>query len=76
MEMTIDDILGMLKEYKSKVEDTTYVMFIDSEAYIELKDELDKCPFLQVEVTNILPEDTRALVMTKKQYDDLFKSWD
>lgn len=76
MEITIDDILGMLKEYKSKVEDTTYVMFIDSEAYIELKDELDKCPFLQVEVTNILPEDTRALVMTKKQYDDLFKSWD
>lgn len=76
MEITIDDILGMLKEYKSKVEDNTYVMFIDSEAYIELKDELDKCPFLQVEVTNILPEDTRALVMTKKQYDDLFKSWD
>lgn len=76
MEMTIDDILGMLKEYKSKVEDITYVMFIDSEAYIELKDKLDKCPFLQVEVTNILPEDTRALVMTKKQYDDLFKSWD
>lgn len=76
MEINIDDILGMLKEYKLKVEDTTYVMFIDSEAYIELKDELDKCPFLQVEVTNILPEDTRALVMTKKQYDDLFKSWD
>lgn len=76
MGITIDDILGMLKEYKAKVEDTSYVMFIDSEAYIELKDELDKCPFLQVEVTNILPEDTRALVMTKKQYDDLFKSWE
>ena len=76
MEITIDDVLTLLREYKLKVEDTTYVMFIDSEAYIELKDELDKCPFLQVEVTNILPEDTRALVMTKKQYDDLFKSWD
>jgi len=76
MEITIDDVLTLLREYKLKVEDTTYVMFIDSEVYIELKDELDKCPFLQVEVTNILPEDTRALVMTKKQYDDLFKSWD
>lgn len=76
MGIIIDDILKMVEEYKSKVNDTSYVMFIDSEAYIELKDELDKCLFLQVEVTNMLPKGTRALVMTKKQYDDLFKSWD
>lgn len=76
MELTIDDILTFLRKYKSKVEDTTYMMFIDNETYAELKDELDKCLYLQVKITNMLPEDTKALVMTKKQFDDLFKSWD
>lgn len=70
--MKIDEILEMISEYKSKMNSKSYVMFIDKETYEKVKEEINSCYCLKVIISNNLPDDTNAIVMTEEQYNRLF----
>lgn len=71
----INQIIEMLQIYKEKVVDTSYVIFINNKTYKKIQKELESCLLLKVIITETLPENTDAIVMTKEQYDNLYKGW-
>lgn len=75
MEKDINQIIKMLQSYKEKIADTSYVIFIDNNTYKKIQRELESCLFLKIIITDNLPQNTNAVVMTRKQYDNLFNSW-
>lgn len=75
MEKDINQIIKMLQSYKEKIADTSYVIFIDNNTYKKIQRELESYLFLKIIITDNLPQNTNAVVMTRKQYDNLFNSW-
>lgn len=65
----------MYEKHIDKLSIIIYVIFIDNNTYKKIQRELESCLFLKIIITDNLPQNTNAIVMTRKQYDDLFNSW-
>ena len=73
-EFTIEQLNNILNVYKSKLEDNKpYALFIRPKAYEMIEDKLDKNLFCTIKITDVMPDDnTQAIVMTRKQYENLY----
>lgn len=70
--MKKDEILEMLSKYKFLTKIHSMVMFIDKDTYVKIKEEIDSYYFLKIIVSNNLPDDVNAILMTEEDYNRLF----
>ena len=72
--MNKEDLLNAIKKSTSLESIEKLVLFIRPKVYEQIKDDLDNAYcFDKVKVTDLLPNDTQAIIMTKEQYENLFK---
>lgn len=67
------ELQNMINEYNDKLGNIEpCVLLVKPEIYEALKDELDQLFIHRVVICNMLPKNTNAILMSKKQYDDLY----